>query len=77
MTEPLAWGLDRHRKPFYALYAPVYEDPRVAARLAEDTRRYETVRKEVIAMLQRPEWSTGNLQTTGDSSMQPISSNLQ
>jgi len=60
MNEPLARSLDRHRKPLYDLYAPVYEDPRVAARLAEDTRRYEAVRKEVIAMLQRPEWSTGN-----------------
>jgi hypothetical protein len=77
MTEPLAESLERHRKPLYALYAPVYEDPRVAAWLAEDARRYEAMRTEVIAMLQRPEWDARNLRITGDSSMQPVSSNRQ
>jgi hypothetical protein len=35
----------------------VYEDPRVAAKLIEDAKRYAEVREEVREMLQRPEWS--------------------
>ena len=57
LTEPLAGNLNRHRKPLYALYAPVYEDPRVAAKLIEDAERYAKVREEVREMLARDEWS--------------------
>jgi len=57
LTEPLAGNLNRHRKPLYALYAPVYEDPRVAAKLIEDAERYAQVREEVREMLAGEEWS--------------------
>lgn len=57
MTKPLARELERPSKPLYALYAPVYEDPRVAAQLAADAERYAVIRRDVIAMLHRPEWS--------------------
>jgi tetratricopeptide (TPR) repeat protein len=57
LNEPLAKRLDRHRKPYYAVYAPVYEEPRVAVRLAEDARRFAALREEVRTMLQRPEWN--------------------
>jgi tetratricopeptide (TPR) repeat protein len=57
LEEPLAKNLDRHKKLFYAMYGPVYEDPRVAAKLSEDAKRYAEVREEVREMLQRPEWS--------------------
>ncbi len=56
LNEPLAKNLDRHRKDFYALYGPVYEDPRVAAKLIEDTERYAALREEVREMLRQPEW---------------------
>jgi hypothetical protein len=56
LAEPLSQDLHRVNRPFYTTLAPVYEDPRVAARLAEDAKRYEELRREVRAMLQRPEW---------------------
>ena len=56
LNEPLAKNLDRHRKNFYALYGPVYEDPRVAAKLIEDAERYAELREEVREMLRQPEW---------------------
>jgi tetratricopeptide (TPR) repeat protein len=57
MQEPLAKNLDRHRKRFSALYGPVYDDPRAAAKLIEDAKRYAELREQVREMLQRPEWS--------------------
>jgi len=57
LTEPLAQNLNRHRKLHYAVFGPVYEDPRVAAGLARDAERYAEVREEVRDMLQRPEWN--------------------
>jgi hypothetical protein len=57
LTEPLAKNLRRHQKRLYPLFAPVYEDPRVAAKLIADAERFEVVRAEVREMLQRPEWN--------------------
>jgi len=57
LTEPLAKNLNRHRKLHYQFFGPVYEDPRVTAKLAEEAERYAAVREEVRAMLQRPEWN--------------------
>jgi TolB-like protein len=57
LNEPLALNLDRHRKLHYHIFGPVYEDPRVAAKLTEDAERYAEVREEVRTMLQRPEWN--------------------
>jgi len=57
LNEPLAAHLDRHRKRLYAVFAPVYEDPRVAAGLREDAERFAVLRQEVSEMLQRPEWN--------------------
>ncbi|MEE4216838.1 MAG: tetratricopeptide repeat protein [Xanthomonadales bacterium] len=56
LNEPLATNLDRHRKRFYALYGPVYEDPRVAAKLNEDAERFTALREEVLEMLRQPKW---------------------
>jgi len=39
------------------VFAPVYEDPRVAAGLREDAERFAVLREEVSEMLQRPEWN--------------------
>ena len=57
LAEPLANNLKRHRKLHYQFFGPVYEDPRVVAKLAEEAERFAEVREEVRAMLQRPEWN--------------------
>ena len=57
LTEPLASNLERHRKGLYAVFGPIYEDPRVTAKLADEARRFTGVREQVRAMLQRPEWN--------------------
>jgi TolB-like protein len=57
LAQPVAKNLTRHRKPFYAMFAPVYEDPRVAAKLVERAERFAEVREDVQAMLQGPKWN--------------------
>jgi TolB-like protein len=57
LAQPVAKNLSLHRKPLYALFAPVYEDPRVAARLIERAERFAEVREDVRTMLQQPEWN--------------------
>jgi TolB-like protein/Tfp pilus assembly protein PilF len=57
LNEPVALALNRHRRPLYALFAPVYEDPRVAAGLAKRAGRFAEVREEVRELLQQPEWN--------------------
>jgi len=57
INEPLAKNLDRHRKRLYPVFAPVYDDPRVAARLIADAERFSEVREEVREMLRKPEWN--------------------
>ena len=47
LTRPLTYNLLRHTKRLYAFFAPVYEDPRVQAKLAEQGRRYEQMRADV------------------------------
>jgi len=57
LSRPLAENLSRHNRPLQALYAPVYEDPRVDAKLREESQRFDDLRAEVREMLQRPEWN--------------------
>jgi TolB-like protein len=54
---PVSKNLSLHRKPFYALFAPVYEDQRVATRLIERAERFAELREDVRSMLQQPEWT--------------------
>ena len=56
-VEPVSSDLCLHRKPLYALFAPVYEDQRVATRLIERAERFAELREDVRANLQRPEWN--------------------
>jgi TolB-like protein/Tfp pilus assembly protein PilF len=58
LNAPLAQNLNRHRKRMYPLYGPVYDDPRVAAALSDDARRFAALREDVREMLQRPEWES-------------------
>jgi TolB-like protein len=56
LTRPLAKNLRRHERPMTQLYGPVYGDPRVAAALNEEGRRFAQWRDEVREMLRGPEW---------------------
>ena len=58
LNQPLAKSLNRHHKRMYDLFGPVYEDPRVAARMNEDAKRFAVLREDVRDMLQQPEWET-------------------
>jgi TolB-like protein/Tfp pilus assembly protein PilF len=58
LAMPVSKNLGLHRKPLYALFAPVYEDDRVAARLIERSERFAELRRNVRTMLQQPDWST-------------------
>jgi TolB-like protein/tetratricopeptide (TPR) repeat protein len=57
LTEPVSKNPGLHRKPLYALFAPVYEDQRVAAKLIERGKRFAELREDVRTMLQKPEWN--------------------
>jgi TolB-like protein/Tfp pilus assembly protein PilF len=57
LNKPLTYDLLRHTRRLYAFFAPVYEDPRVQAKLAEQSRRYEQIRADVRAMMEKPEWN--------------------
>jgi hypothetical protein len=54
---PMARSLQRHKRFDKALYAPVYENPEVAARLAQLDVEFAQLREQVAQMLQEPEWS--------------------
>jgi hypothetical protein len=57
LTLPMARNPMRHQKRYAAVFGPVYEEPRVAARLADLDREFEQMREDVREMLQGPEWN--------------------
>jgi tetratricopeptide (TPR) repeat protein len=57
LTMPLARNLQRHKKRLVPLFHEVYEDPRVAARMAELDKEFIQVREDVREMLQGEEWN--------------------
>ena len=57
LSRPLAQNLLMHRRLFEPLLGPVYNDPRVAARLSELDKEYKQLRKEVSEMMLEPEWN--------------------
>jgi len=57
LSLPMATNLLRHQRRFAPLFNVIYEEPRVAARLAELDREFEQLREDVREMLQRPEWN--------------------
>jgi TolB-like protein/predicted Zn-dependent protease len=54
---PVTNQLGEVRRPLETFFAPIYADPRVAARLAELDEEYRQVRADVQEMLQGPEWT--------------------
>ncbi|MBT8070438.1 MAG: tetratricopeptide repeat protein [Gammaproteobacteria bacterium] len=57
LSLPMAGNLQRHKRFDKALYAPVYENPEVAARLAQLDVEFTQLREQVAQMLQQPEWN--------------------
>ena len=54
---PMASNLNRHKRLEKSFYAPLYEYPDVAARLAQLDEEFTRMREHVVEMLQEPEWS--------------------
>jgi adenylate cyclase len=57
LSRPFARNLLMHRRLFEPLLGPVYNDPRVAARLSELDKEYKQLRKDVSALMLEPEWN--------------------
>jgi len=57
MNMPMARNLNRHKRLDPVFYAPVYDDPAVAARLAQLDKQFTQLRDQVADMLQEPEWN--------------------
>lgn len=58
LQRPLARNLGLHRRHLYkSFYGPIYDDPRVAAKLAQLDKEFVQLRKDVAEELQKPEWN--------------------
>jgi len=57
MNMPMARNLGRHKRQDTVFYAPLYDDPAVAARLAQLDKQFSQLRDQVADMLQGPEWN--------------------
>lgn len=57
LSKPMALNLQRHKRRFEPLFAQVYNDPRVAVRIAELDREFEQLRDDVAELMLEPEWS--------------------
>ena len=57
LNRPMANNLRRHQRRYEAFYQPVYDDPRVAARLTELDKEYESLREQVGQLMLEPEWN--------------------
>jgi len=57
LSQPMASNPKRHKRVEKVFYAPVYEDPTVAARLSQLDKEYDVLREKVSEMLQEPEWN--------------------
>jgi TolB-like protein len=56
LSLPMARNLNRHKRMDQTFYAPLYEDPAVAARLAQLDTEFAQLREQVSEMMQEPEW---------------------
>jgi len=57
LNRPMATGLWRHKRYLAPLYADVYADSRVAARLAEKDVEFAQLRETVSELMLEPEWN--------------------
>ena len=54
---PMARNLQRHKRWDKTFYAPLYEDPGVAARMSQMDQEFAQLRDQVSEMMLEPEWS--------------------
>ena len=54
---PMARNLQRHKRWDKTFYATLYEDPGVAARMAQLDQEFAQLREQVSEMMQEPEWN--------------------
>ena len=54
---PMAVNLQRHKRWDKPFYAPLYDDPVVAARLSQLDIEFARLREQVSEMMQEPEWN--------------------
>ena len=57
LNMPMARNLNRHKRFDKTIYAALYEDPGVAARLSQLDTEFAQLREQVSEMMQEPEWS--------------------
>jgi TolB-like protein len=53
---PMARNLNQHKRLDSTFYAPLYDDPAVAARLTQLDTEFAQLREQVSEMMQEPEW---------------------
>jgi TolB-like protein len=57
LNMPMANNLQRHKRWDKTFYAPVYDDPGVAARMSQLDKEFALLRDQVSEMMQEPEWN--------------------
>lgn len=57
LNMPMARDLSRHKRLNKTFYAPLYDDPAVAARLTELDTKFSQLREQVAELMQEPEWN--------------------
>lgn len=57
LSKPMALNVGRHKPFMKGFYGPLYDDPRVAVRMAELDREFEQLRGEISEMMLEPEWT--------------------
>lgn len=57
LNMPMARNLERHKRWDKTFYAPLYEDPDVAARLSQLDTEFAQLREQVSEMMLEPEWN--------------------
>ena len=57
LNMPMARNLNRHKRFSKTIYAPLYDDPGVAARLSQLDTEFAQLREQVSEMMLEPEWT--------------------
>ena len=57
LSRPMALNVQRHKRVNEPFYQPVYDDPRVTARLAVLDKEFEQLREEIGELMLEPEWN--------------------
>jgi len=57
LSQPMALNIRRHKRVRESFFQPVYDDPRVTARLAVLDGEFEQLREEIGELMLEPEWN--------------------